>query len=61
VGFTHAQVLLEAHHIRVAEGAYNITDAHLSDAIELLVRRSQGSLSEDRDAKHAYAQGVAGA
>ncbi len=61
VGFTHAQVLLEAHHIRVAEGAYNIADSHLSDAIELLVRRSQGSLSDDRDAKHAYPQGVAGA
>jgi glyoxalase family protein len=60
VGFTHAQVLLEAHHIRVAEGAYNIQDSHLADAIERLVRRSQGSLSEDRDAKHAYAQGVAG-
>jgi glyoxalase family protein len=60
VGFTHAQVLLEAHHIRVAEGAYNIQDAHLADAIELLVKRSQGSLSEDREARHAYAQRVTG-
>jgi glyoxalase family protein len=60
VGFTHAQVLLEAHHIRVAEGAYNIQDSHLADAIERLVQRSQGSLSEDRDAKHAYAQSVTG-
>ncbi len=60
VGFTHAQVLLEAHRIRVAEGAYNIQDSHLADAIELLVKRSQGSLSEDREAKHAYVQSVTG-
>jgi glyoxalase family protein len=59
-GFTHAQVLLEAHHLRVAEGAYNIADAHLAEAIERLVKRSQGSLSEDRDAKHGYPQEVAG-
>ncbi len=60
VGFTHAQVLLEAHRIRVAEGAYNIQYSHLADAIELLVKRSQGSLSEDREAKHAYVQSVTG-
>jgi glyoxalase family protein len=60
-GFTHAQVLYEAHHLRVAEGAYNILDSHLADAIELLTRRGQNSLSEDREAKHAYPQQVAGA
>lgn len=59
-GFTHAQVLLEAHRLRVAEGAYNIQDAHLADAIELLTRRSNGSLSEEREPRHAYAQRVAG-
>lgn len=58
VGFTHAQVLLEAHHIRVAAGAYNITEVHLADAIERLVARSQGSLSEDRAPKHGYPQPV---
>ncbi len=52
-GATHAQVLLEAHHIRVAEGAYNIQDSHLADAIELLTRRNQASLSEDRSPKRA--------
>ena len=35
-GFTHADVLREAHHIRVAQGAMNITDPHLADAIEKL-------------------------
>ena len=59
-GVTHAQVLLEAHHLRVAAGAYNIQDAHLADAIELLTRRTQQSLSEDRTAKYAYPQPVAG-
>jgi glyoxalase family protein len=36
VGFTHADVLREAHHIRVAQGAMNISDPHLADAIENL-------------------------
>ncbi|MCL4870071.1 MAG: VOC family protein [Anaerolineae bacterium] len=55
-GCTHAQVLFAAHHIRVAEGAYNIQDSHLADAIEQLTRERQGSLSSDRTAKHAYPQ-----
>ncbi len=59
-GCTHAQVLFEAHHIRVAEGAYNIQDSHLADAIELLICRYQGTLSAVRDAKHAYLKPVAG-
>jgi catechol 2,3-dioxygenase-like lactoylglutathione lyase family enzyme len=60
VGVTHAQVLFEAHHLRVAEGAYNITDSHLAEAIERLAKRTQGSLSADREPKHAYPQKVAG-
>lgn len=60
VGVTHAQVLLEAHHLRVAEGSYNIQDSHLASAIERLTRRTQGSLSEDREPKHAYPQPVTG-
>jgi hypothetical protein len=44
----------------VAEGAYNILDSHLAEAIEHITRRNQGSLSEDRDAKHAYPRPVAG-
>ncbi|MFW5941700.1 MAG: VOC family protein [bacterium] len=59
-GFTHGQVLYEAHCIRVEEGAYNIQDSHLSRAIERLVQRSQPSLSDDRSAKHAYPQQVDG-
>ena len=38
-GHTHADVLREAHNIRVAAGAYNIADEHLADAIELLSRK----------------------
>lgn len=60
-GFAHVEVLFEAHHLRVAEGAYNIQDRHIADAIELLVKRSRGSLSADRSPKHAYPRPVAGA
>ena len=49
-GVSHAQVLLEAHKLRVARGDYNISDEHVSDAIELLVQRTAASLSEDRSA-----------
>ena len=45
-GFTHADVLHEAHHLRVAAGAPNITDEHVADAIELLTRRRFGTLSD---------------
>jgi catechol 2,3-dioxygenase-like lactoylglutathione lyase family enzyme len=60
-GFNHGEVLLEAHRVRMAAGAYNIEDAHLADAIERLTRRSQPSLSEDREPKEAYAQVGSGA
>jgi glyoxalase family protein len=50
-GHTHADVLLEAHLLRVERGDYNIDEAHLADAIELLVQRSQRSLSADRSPK----------
>jgi catechol 2,3-dioxygenase-like lactoylglutathione lyase family enzyme len=53
-GHTHPEVLLEAHRIRVANGDYNIAPVHLADAIERLVQRSRGSLSDDRSAKDAY-------
>jgi catechol 2,3-dioxygenase-like lactoylglutathione lyase family enzyme len=54
-GHTHAEVLLEAHRIRVERGDYNIAREHLADAIEELVRRSRGSLSEDRSPADPYA------
>ncbi len=53
-GHTHAEVLLEAHRIRVGRGDYNIAQEHLADAIEALVARSRDSLSDDRTAKAAY-------
>jgi catechol 2,3-dioxygenase-like lactoylglutathione lyase family enzyme len=53
-GFTHADVLLEAHKIRVQRGDYNIAQIHLADAIEALVHRSRESLSEDRSPKDPY-------
>ena len=55
-GYTHVDVLREAHKIRVARGAYNITDEHLADAIEALVTRSRESLSDDRAPKQPYRQ-----
>ena len=53
-GHTHADVLLEAHKLRTERGDYNIDRIHLADAIERLVERSQGSLSDDRSPKQAY-------
>jgi catechol 2,3-dioxygenase-like lactoylglutathione lyase family enzyme len=53
-GYTHSDVLLEAHRIRVERGDYNIGREHLADAIEELVRRSRPSLSDDRGAADPY-------
>jgi catechol 2,3-dioxygenase-like lactoylglutathione lyase family enzyme len=53
-GHTHADVLLEAHRIRVERGDYNIAEGHLADAIEALVGRSRTSLSDDRSPKDPY-------
>jgi glyoxalase family protein len=48
VKHTHADVLLEAHRIRVAREDSHIQAIHVADAIEALVTRSQDSLSADR-------------
>jgi catechol 2,3-dioxygenase-like lactoylglutathione lyase family enzyme len=53
-GYTHADVLLEAHKLRVERGDYNIAEEHLADAIEALVLRSRPSLSDDRAPKNPY-------
>jgi hypothetical protein len=53
-GFSHAEVLLEAHRIRVERDDYNIAREHLADAIEALVTRSRASLSDDREPKDPY-------
>jgi len=53
-GCSHADVMIEAHKIRVAKGDYNIQEEHLADAIEVLVGQRQSSLSEDRTPKNPY-------
>ena len=54
MGCSHADVMIEAHRIRVARGDYNIAEEHLADAIELLVQRRQATLSEDRSPRNPY-------
>lgn len=46
-GHSHADVLHEAHLIRVQRGDHAIGEIHLADAIERLIARRQGSLSTD--------------
>ena len=53
-GSTHAEVLLEAHKLRVERGDYNIDREHLADAIETLTTGSRESLSDDRQPKDPY-------
>lgn len=53
-GMRHADVLLEAHRIRVARGDKAIDRAHVADAIEVLIGRRRESLSEDRGVKNPY-------
>ena len=52
--YTHSDVLLAAHRIRVERGDYNIDREHLADALEELVRRSRDSLSDDRSPADPY-------
>ncbi|MFO1089679.1 MAG: VOC family protein [Hyphomicrobiales bacterium] len=44
-GYTHAQVLHEAHKIRVAAGDKNIEDKHIADALAAMTEQTFGSLS----------------
>jgi catechol 2,3-dioxygenase-like lactoylglutathione lyase family enzyme len=53
-GFTHVEVIHEAHKLRVARGDYNIQEIHLADAIEMMLERRNGSLSADRSPKNPY-------
>jgi glyoxalase family protein len=53
-GSTHADVLLEAHRLRVDRGDPNIAEIHLADALEILVARSRQSLSDDRAPRNPY-------
>jgi catechol 2,3-dioxygenase-like lactoylglutathione lyase family enzyme len=53
-GFTHTDVLMEAHNIRVSRNDGSIAEVHLADAIEALVMRRNASLSADRSPKNPY-------
>jgi glyoxalase family protein len=53
-GHTHADVLLEAHRIRVGRGDHHIDRVHVADAIEALVLKTRPTLSDDRGPKQAY-------
>jgi glyoxalase family protein len=53
-GSTHADVLLEAHLLRVERGEHHIDRVHLADAIERLTERSTRTLSSDRAPKNPY-------
>ena len=53
-GFSHGEVLLEAHRIRVEREDHHIDRVHVADAIEALVMRSRESLSDDRSPKDPY-------
>lgn len=54
MGCSHADVMIEAHRLRVDRGDTHIAEVHLADAIERLVERRQRSLSEDRGARDPY-------
>jgi catechol 2,3-dioxygenase-like lactoylglutathione lyase family enzyme len=53
-GFTHSEVLLEAHKLRLERGDYAIDQVHLADAIERMTERSRESLSDDRSPRDPY-------
>ena len=53
-GYTHSDVLLEAHKLREQRGDRNIVEVHLADAIEDMIKRSRPSLSDDRSPKNPY-------
>ena len=53
-GCTHADVLFEAHRLRLEQGDHNIEPEHLADAIERLVERSRPTLSADRSPRNPY-------
>src|SRR3954466_12235480 len=58
-GFTHGDVLMEAHRLRVERNDPNIHEIHLADAIEALAQRSRPSLSEERGPRDPYTKQTA--
>lgn len=57
-GSSHAEVMLEAHKLRVSRGDKAIGREHLADASVMIVERSQRSLSMDRSARNPYPKGT---
>jgi glyoxalase family protein len=55
-GCSHAEVMIEAHRLRVAAGAAAIGEPHLADAIEALILRHRQSLSAERGARNPYGE-----
>jgi catechol 2,3-dioxygenase-like lactoylglutathione lyase family enzyme len=53
-GYSHGEVLMEAHKVRTERGDRAIAEMHLADAIQALVERSRASLSADRSPKNPY-------
>lgn len=53
-GASHAEVLAEAHDIRLTRGDPHIADVHLADAIEAVMARRRESLSETRGAANPW-------
>jgi glyoxalase family protein len=53
-GCTHADVLLEAHRLRIERGEHHIDREHLADAIENITTRTRDSLSDDRSPRDPY-------
>jgi glyoxalase family protein len=53
-GCTHADVLLEAHRLRVSRDEHHIDREHLADAIENLTTRTRETLSDDRSPRDPY-------
>ncbi len=51
-GVTHADVLLQAHKLRVERGDHHIAAVHVADAIEVLVLRTRPSLWDDRSPRN---------
>jgi catechol 2,3-dioxygenase-like lactoylglutathione lyase family enzyme len=53
-GRTHAEVLLEAHQLRVERGDHHIDRIHVADALARLVERDRETLSADRSPRDPY-------
>ncbi|MCX7567810.1 VOC family protein [Sulfitobacter sp. F26169L] len=53
-GSSHAEVMMQAHKLRVERGDKAIARKHLADASVMIVERSQQSLSADRSPSNPY-------